>query len=82
MSKFVAFFVSCQSVGEVIPIHVDAVHVTIEVTVKHWNKISLYRPTILPAPVTYIENVSTYVNKSREVDYPHIISFDAPHRCP
>ena len=42
-------FVSYQMVCEVIPIHVDVAHVTTNVTVKHWNEISLYRPWILPA---------------------------------
>ena len=64
-------------VCEVIPIHVDVVHVTTNVTVKHWNEISLCRPRVLPAPVMRVENVSTYVNKSRMVDCPRIISFDA-----
>ena len=50
---------------------------TTNVTVKHWNEISLYRPRILPAPVTRVQNVSTYVNKSRMVDCPRITSFDA-----
>ena len=45
--KVCNFFVSCQSVCEVIPIHVDVVHVTTNVTVKHWNEISLYRLRIL-----------------------------------
>ena len=49
---------------------------TTNVNVKHWNEISLYRP-ILPVPVTRVENVSTYVNKSRMVDCPRITSFDA-----
>ena len=44
---------------------------------KHWNEISLYRPRILPAQVTRVQNVSTYVNKSRMVDCPRITSFDA-----
>ena len=43
---------------------------------KHWNEIYLCRPRILPAPVTHVENVSTYVSKSCMVDCPHI-SFDA-----
>ena len=64
-------------VCEVIPIYVDVVHVTTNVTVRHWNEIFLCRPRILPAPVTHIENVSTYVNKSRIVDCPRVISFDA-----
>ena len=64
-------------VCEAIPIHVDVVHVTTNVIVKHWNEISLCRPRILPTPVTRVENVSTYVNKSRMVDCPRIISFDA-----
>ena len=58
------FFLSCQSVCEVIPIHVDVVHVTTNVIVKHLNRMSLCRPKILPAPVTQVENVSTRVNKS------------------
>ena len=29
------------------------------------------------APATFVENVSTYVNKSRKVDCPRITSFDA-----
>ena len=66
-------FVTCQSVCEVSPIHVDVVHVTTEVVAKHWNEISLCRPRILPAPVTYVENVSTYVNKSREVNCPRLM---------
>ena len=49
---------------------------TTDVTVKPWNEISLCRPRILPAPVTHVENVSTYVDKSREVDFPRVISFD------
>ena len=77
MSKFATFFVSCQMVCEAIPIHVDVVHVTTNVIVKHWNEISLCRPRILPTPVTRVENVSTYVNKSRMVDCPRITSFDA-----
>ena len=32
---------------------------------------------IFPAPVTHVENVSTFVNKSREVDCPRFTSFDA-----
>ena len=64
-------------VCEVIPIHVDVVHVTTNVTVKHCNEISSCRPRILPAPVTCVENVSTYVNKSRMVDCPRVTSFDA-----
>ena len=75
--KVCNFLVSCQSVSEVSPIHVDVVHVTTNVIVKHWNEISLCRPRILPAPVTHVENVSTYVNKSREVDCPRIILFNA-----
>ena len=50
---------------------------TTDVIVKHWNEIPLCRPRILPAPVTHVENVSTYVNKSREVHCPRITSFDA-----
>ena len=42
--KVCNFFVSCQMVCEVIPIHVDVVHVTTNVTVKHWNEISLCQP--------------------------------------
>ena len=49
------------------PIHVDVVHVTTDVIVKQWNEIS----------VRQVENVSTYVNKSHEVDCPCIISFVA-----
>ena len=64
-------------VCEVVPVHVDAVHVTTNVIVKHWNEISLCRPRSFPAPVTHVENVSTYVNKSRMVDCPRITSFDA-----
>ena len=64
-------------VFEVIPIHADVVHVATNVTVKHWNEISLCRPRILPAPVTRVENVSTYVNKSRVVDCSRNTSFDA-----
>ena len=75
--KVCNFFVSSQSVCEAIPIHDDVVHVTTDATVKHWNEISLCRPRILPAPVTHVENVSTYVNKSRKVDCPRITSFDA-----
>ena len=75
--KVCNFFVSCQIVCEAIPIHVDVVHVTTNVTVKHWNEISSCRPRILPAPVTRVENVITYVNKSRMVDCPRITSFDA-----
>ena len=56
-------FVSYQMVCEVIPIHVDVAHVTTNVTVKHRNEISLCRPRILPAPITRVENVNTYVNK-------------------
>ena len=62
---------------EVIPIHVDVVHVTTDVTIKHWNEISLCRPRILFAALMRIENVSTYVNKSCVVDCPCITSFDA-----
>ena len=76
-AKVCNFFISCQSVCEVISIHVDVVHVTTYVIVKHWNEISLCRPRILPAPVTHVENVSTYVNKSRQVDCPRITSFGA-----
>ena len=36
-----------------------------------WNTV------ILPASVTRLENVSTYVNKSGMVDCPRITSFDA-----
>ena len=68
--KVFNFFVSCQSDCEVIPVHVGTVHVTTIVIVKHWNEISLYRPRILPAPVTHVQNVSTYVSKSRNVDFP------------
>ena len=75
--KVCNFFVSSQSVCEAIPIHDDVVHVTTDATVKHWNEISLCRPRILPAPVTHVENVSTYVNKYREGDWPRITSFDA-----
>ena len=75
--KVCNFFVSCQSFCEVSQIHVDIVHVTTDVLVKHWNEISLCRPTIIPAPVTHFENVSEYVNKSREIDCPRTISFDA-----
>ena len=64
-------------VFEVIPIHVDVVHVTTDVTIKHWNEISLCRPRILFAALMRIENVSTYVNKSCVVDCPRITSFDA-----
>ena len=32
---------------------------------------------IFPAPVAHVENVSTFVNKSREVDCPRFTSFDA-----
>ena len=64
-------------VCEVIPSHVDVVHVTTNVTVKHWNEVSLCRPRILPAPVTRFENVCTFVNKSGMVDCPRITSFDA-----
>ena len=53
---------------KVIPIHADVVHVTTNVTVRHWSEIPLCRPSILPASVTRVENVSTYVNKSRMVD--------------
>ena len=60
-----------------IPIHADVAHVTTNVTVKHWNAIPLCRPSILPASVTRVENVSTYVNKSGMVDCPRITSFDA-----
>ena len=63
-------------VYEVIPIQVDAVHVTTNATVEHWNEISLCRPRILPAPVMSLENVSEYVNKSHMVDCPRIISSD------
>ena len=76
-AKVCNFFISCQSVCEVISIHVDVVYVTTYFIVKHWNEISLCRPGILPAPVTHVENVSTYVNKSRKVDCPRITSFDA-----
>ena len=62
--KVCNFFVSCQMVWEVIPLHSDVVHVTTNVTMKHWVEISLYWPRILPAPVMSIENVSTFVNKS------------------
>ena len=64
-------------VCEVVPVHVDVARVTTNVTVKHWNEISLYRPWILPAPVTRVENVSAYMNKSRMVDCPRVTSFDA-----
>ena len=47
------FFVSCQSVCEVIPVHVDFPHATTDVIVKHWNEISLCRSRVLPAPDTY-----------------------------
>ena len=60
-----------------IPIHVDVVHVATNVIVKHWNEISLCRPRIFPAPVAHVENVSTYVSKSREVNCLRITSFDA-----
>ena len=63
-------------VCEKVPLHVDVVHVTTNVTVKYWNEISLCRHRVLPAPVTRIENVSTYVNKSCMVDCPHVTSFD------
>ena len=63
-------------VCEIIPIQVDVVRVTTNVNVKHWNRISLCQPWILHAPAR-VENVSTYVNKSRVVDCPRIISFDA-----
>ena len=39
-AKVCNFFVSCQMVCEVIPIHVDVVHVTTNITMKHWNEIS------------------------------------------
>ena len=74
--KVCNFFVSCQSACEVIPIHV-VVHVTTNVIVRHWNEISLGRPRIFPAPVTHIENVITYVSKSRKADCPRITSYDA-----
>ena len=64
-------------VCEVIPVYVDVVHVTTNATVNHWNEISLCRPRILLAPVMRLENVSTYIYKSRMVDCPRIISFDA-----
>ena len=64
-------------VFEVIPIHVDVVHVTTDVTIKHWNEISLCQPRILFTALMRIENVSTYVNKSCVVDCPRITSFDA-----
>ena len=51
--------------------------VSTNVTVKHWNEISLCQPRILPTSVTRVENVSTYINKSRMVDCPRIISFDS-----
>ena len=54
--------------AEVIPIHVDVVHVTTDAIAKHWNEISLCRPRILSAPVRHAQNVSTYVNNSDEVD--------------
>ena len=66
--KVCNFFVSSQMVCEVIPIHVDVVHVTTNAIVKQWNKISLCQPRILPASVMRFENVSTYVNKSHMVD--------------
>ena len=75
--KVCNFFVSCQSFCEVSQIHVDVVHVTTDFLVKHWNEISLCRPTIIPALVTHFENVSEYVNKSREIDCPRTVSFDA-----
>ena len=53
---------------EVIPIHVNVVHVTTDAIAKHWNEISLCRPRILSAPVRHAQNVSTYVNNSDEVD--------------
>ena len=70
--KVCNFFVSFQSACEVIPIHVDVAHVTTNVTVKHWNDISLCRSRIFPAPVARVENFRTYVNKSRKVDCPRI----------
>ena len=36
--KVCKFLVCCQMVYEIIPIHVDVVHVTTNVTVKHWCK--------------------------------------------
>ena len=74
--KVCDFFVSCQSVFEVIPIHVDVVHVTTNVIVKHWNEIFLSQHRILLASVVHAENNSTYVNKSHEIDCPHSTSFD------
>ena len=50
---------------------------TTDVIWKHWDKIYLCQSSIFHAPVTEVENVSTYVNKSREVDGPRVISFDA-----
>ena len=44
---------------------------------KHRNEISLCQPRILPTPVKHVENIGTYVNKSCEVNCPHIASFDA-----
>ena len=75
--KVCNFFAFCQMVCEIIPIQVDVVRVTTNVNVKHWNRISLCRPWILHAPVTRVENVNAYVNKSRVVDCPRITSFDA-----
>ena len=75
--KVCNFFVSCQMVCEIVPIHVDVVHLTTNVTVKHWNEISLCRSRTFSAPVTHVENVSTYVNKSRMIDCPRVTSFDA-----
>ena len=51
--------------------------VSTNITVKHWNEICLCQPRILPTSVTRVENVSTYINKSRMVDCPRIISFDS-----
>ena len=84
--KVCNFFVSGQSVCEVIPVHVRVVHVTTIVIVNHWNEISnmwKYNNRFMTNPsfllkffsTTHFKHVFTYYQVTFNTDEQFLLQF-------